>query len=301
MGYIFLALALASGITKGYCGKRTSSFIVTNSDSMIMNLLRMIICIFIVFLLILVQNELPTLAPDSKLLMVAALSGIASAAFVVSWLLSVRTGAYMMVEVFLLIGVMVPIVLCKLFFNEKIGYWQILGFVILTVAVYIMTAYNSSVKGKMSVGAFVLLMICGISNGLADFSQKLFVKTSPDGSVAAFNFYTYVFASLSLVAAYVVFRAIDKKNGAEIRDPIKVIKPIRYYVPIMAVCLFAHSFFKTLAAGYIDSVQLYPLAQGCSVVLALLMSAIFFKEKITFKCVVGICLSFVALLMINLL
>jgi drug/metabolite transporter (DMT)-like permease len=268
---------------------------------MIMNLLRMIICIFIGFLLILVQNELPTLAPDSKLLMVAALSGIASAAFVVSWLLSVRTGAYMMVEVFVLIGVMVPIVLCKLFFNEKIGYWQILGFVILTVAVYIMTAYNSSVKGKMSVGAFVLLMICGISNGLADFSQKLFVKTSPDGSVAAFNFYTYVFASLSLVAAYVVFRAIDKKNGAEIRDPIKVIKPIRYYVPIMAVCLFAHSFFKTLAAGYIDSVQLYPLAQGCSVVLALLMSAIFFKEKITFKCVVGICLSFVALLMINLL
>lgn len=301
MGYLFLALALASGITKGYCGKKTSASIVTNSDSMIMNLLRMVVCIFIGFLLILVQNDMPTLLPDAEMLLIAALSGIASAAFVVSWLLSVRTGAYMMVEVFLLIGVIVPILLCRVFFSEEIGIWQIMGFVILTVAVYIMTAYNSSVKGKMSFGAFVLLMICGVSNGLADFSQKLFIKTKSDGSVAAFNLYTYVFAALALVVAYIIFRAIDKKDGAQIRSPINVIKPIWYYVLIMAVCLFAHSFFKTLAAGYIDAVQLYPLAQGCSVILALLMSSIIFKEKITVKCVIGICLSFVALLMINLL
>lgn len=301
MGYLFLSLALAAGITKGYCGKKTSAAIVTNSDSMVMNLLRMVVCIFIGFLMILVQNDLPALIPNTNMLLVAALSGIASAAFVVSWLLSVRTGAYMMVEVFLLIGVMVPIVLCRIFFGEEIGVWQIVGFVILLVAVYIMTTYNSSLKGKMSIGAFVLLMICGISNGLADFSQKLFVKTELDGNVAAFNFYTYVFAALTLVVAYLVFRALDKRSGAEIRNPIIVIKPIWYYVLIMAVCLFAHSFFKTLAAGYIDAVQLYPLAQGCSVVLALLMSSIIFKEKITVKSIVGIGLSFVALLMINLL
>lgn len=206
----------------------------------------------------------------------------------------------MMVEVFLLLGVIVPIVLCRIFFAEEIGAWQIAGILLLLVAVFIMCTYNSSVKGKMSVASFWLLLLCGVSNGLADFSQKLFVKMRPEGSVAAFNFYTYVFAALVLSVAYVIFRQIDGKSGAAPRRPLEVVRPIWYYVLIMAVCLFAHSFFKTQAAHYLDAVQLYPLNQGGAVILSLLMSALIFKEKINAKCIIGICLSFTALLMINL-
>ena len=301
MGYLFLAVALAAGITKGYCGKKTSFAIITNSDSMIMNVLRMMLCVIIGFVLMLAQNQLSSLAQSGQALLIAALSGVSSAIFVVSWLLSVRIGAYMMVEVFLLLGVTVPIVLCRIFFAEEIAPWQIAGIAVLLVAVYIMTTYNSSIKGKMSPAAIGLLLLCGLSNGIGDFSQKLFVKTVPEGSVAAFNFYTYVFAAIVLAVAYLVFRSVDKKSGAEPRPPFKVIKPIWYFVLIMAVCLFANSFFKTLAAQELDAVVLYPLNQGCAVVLSLLMSSIIFKEKINAKCIVGICLSFVALIMINLL
>ena len=299
MGYLFLSIALAAGITKGYCGKKTSFAISSNSDSMIMNVLRMCICIVIGFLLIVVQNDIGSLRVDGFMMLVTALSGVASAAFVVSWLLSVRTGAYMMVEVFLLLGVIVPIVLCKVLFAEAIGVWQIAGIVLLLVAVFIMCTYNSSVKGRISISSFALLLLCGLANGFADFSQKLFVRSRPNGSVAAFNFYTYVFAAVTLVIAYIVFREADKKGENKPRAPFAVIKPIWIYVLVMAICLFANSFFKTRAAHYLDAVQLYPLNQGSSVVLSLLMSAIVFKEKVNARCIVGICLSFVALLMIN--
>lgn len=301
MGYLFLALALASGVTKGYCGKRTSGAIVSNSDSMIMNLLRMILCIAIGMVLVVAQDGLTALTPSTSLILISALSGIASAAFVVSWLLSVRTGAYMMVEVFLLLGVIVPIILCRILFAEEIGLWQIVGIAILLVSVYIMTTYNSSIKGKLSIKSLLLLLLCGLSNGVADFSQKLFVRTAPEESVAAFNSYTYVFAAATLAVAYIVFRAIDKKAGNEPRPPFKVIKPIWHFVVIMAVCLFANSYFKTLAAQYLDAINLYPLNQGSAVVLSLLMSSILFKEKINARCIIGIVLSFAALLMINLL
>ena len=301
MGYLFLAIALASGITKGYCGKTTSFAIVTKSDSMLMNVLRMIACIAIGFLLILAQNDIGSLNADTFLILVGALSGIASAAFVVSWLLSVRSGAYMMVEVFLLIGIIIPIVLCRIFFDEEIGPLQIVGILVLLVAVFIMCTYNTSIKGKMSVGSFLLLVLCGLSYGISDFSQKLFVKMRPEGSVAAFNFYTYVFAAIVLSIAYLVFRAADNRGEIKPRKPIEVIKPIWLYVLVMAICLFANSFFKTLAAQELDAILLYPLNQGCAVVLSLLMSAIIFKEKINAKCIIGISLSFVALLMINLL
>lgn len=298
---MFLSLALIAGVTKGYCGKKTSFAIETRSDSMIMNVLRMLLCIVIGFLLIMAQNDSASLVPDAKMLLISALSGVASAAFVVSWLLSVRSGAYMMVEVFLLVGVIVPIALCRIFFGEETGVWQIVGIAVLLVAVFIMCTYNASLKGKMTAGAFLLLLLCGISNGLADFSQKLFVKLTEDGSAAAFNFYTYVFAAVALALAYIIFRRIDRRGGAELRSPAEVIRPIWLYVLIMAVCLFANSFFKTQAAQYLDAVQLYPLNQGCAVILSLLMSAIIFKERINAKCIVGICLSFVALIMINLM
>ncbi len=301
MGYLFLGLVLLVGAVKGYCGKKTSYAIVTSSDSMIMNVLRMTASIVTGFLLLAAQRDLGALKPDGILLAGSLLSGLATAAFVVSWLLSVRSGAFMMVEVFLLAGVIVPIVLCRIFFAEAIGIWQVIGIVLLAAAVYIMCTYNSSLKGKMGKSAFLLLILCGLSSGMADFSQKLFVKLSPDGSAAAFNLYTYMFAALALLGVYLLIRRADEKKGEHPRHPLAVIRPIWYYVLIMAVSLFAHSFFKTQAAYYLDAVQLYPLSQGGAVILSLLMSAIFFKEKITGKCLAGIALSFVALLMINLL
>lgn len=300
MGYLFLALALAAGITKGYCGKKTSFAIKSNSDSMIINVLRMLACILIGFALLVIQNNVAALKIDWLMLVIAAVSGIASAAFVVSWLLSVKSGAYMMVEIFLLLGVAVPIVLCKIFFGAEIDVWQIIGLAVLLVSVFIMCTYNVSLKGKLRVGSILLLILCGLANGLADFSQKWFVQVYPKGSAAAFNFYTYVFAAATLLIAYFVFRAADKKGPVKPRSPIAVVKPIAIYVLIMAVCLFANSYFKTLAASYLEPIVMYPLNQGGAVVLSLLMSALLFKEKINWKCIVGIILAFVALLMINL-
>ncbi|MEE0947071.1 MAG: EamA family transporter [Acutalibacteraceae bacterium] len=299
MGYLFLSIALIVGTAKGYCGKKTSSAIETKTDSMILNLFRMILCILIGFLLTVWQNGFATLLPNTAILLISALSGIATSMFVICWLLSVRTGSYMMVEVFLLLGVTVPIVLCRVLFSEKIAALQVVGIAVLLIAIYIMTAYNSSVKGKMNFTAFLLLLLCGFSNGMVDFSQKLFVKIVPQGSIAVFNFYTYIFSALTLAIVYYVFRATDTREGENVRKPIVVIKSSWYFIVIMAVCLFANSFFKTQAAQYLDAVLLYPLSQGCAVILSLLMAAVFFKEKITVKCVAGIFLSFVALLMIN--
>ena len=300
MGYLFLSLALAAGVIKGYCGKRTGNAIAHSSDSMVMNGLRMGLCIIIGFALLLLQGEVSALAGDTALVWIALLSGVSTAAFVVAWLLSIRSGAYMMVEVFLLIGVIVPITLCRVFLNEPITLRQVLAICILVVAVYIMCTYNASVKGKLKPRAIVVLFLCGLGNGFADFSQKLFVKARPEASIAVFNLYTYLFAGAVLLIACIVFRRADQKAGAQLRAPLAVIKPIWIYVLIMAACLFAYSFFKTRAAGYLDAVQLYPLSQGASVLLSLLMSSLLFGEKINLRCIIGVVLSFAALLMINL-
>ena len=53
MGYLFLGLALFAGVTKGYCGKRTSGYTKDFGDAILANCIRMLLCIVIGLVLML--------------------------------------------------------------------------------------------------------------------------------------------------------------------------------------------------------------------------------------------------------
>lgn len=298
MGYLFLALALLAGSTKGYCGKKTSGFVREYKDAMFTNFVRMVLCILISFLLLALSGRLSLLAVDLNVVLITLLSGVTTSVFVVAWLLAVRRGAYMMLDVFLMLGVIVPLLLSEFLFDEKIHLNQWAGLLVLLVAVVIMCSYNNQIKEKMSLKSLGLLVLCGIANGLTDFSQKLYVKTVADSSAAVFNFYTYIFSALVLLVFYLGAKVTDKTGSSSETD---VLRRVGGYVAVMSVCLFLNSYFKTMAAGILPSAILYPLSQGASLILSSFMSLLFFKEKLTAKCVTGIALSFAGLLIINLL
>jgi multidrug transporter EmrE-like cation transporter len=79
-----------------------------------------------------------------------------------------------------------------------------------------------------------------------------------------------------------------------------ILKKAAGYVTIMALCLFLHSYFKTAAAGYLSATTLYPISQGGGLVLSIIMTTLCFKEKLTLKCLFGICIAFLGVLLINL-
>lgn len=298
MGYLFLALALLAGSTKGYCGKKTSGFVREYKDAMFTNFVRMVLCILISFLLLALSGRLSLLAVDLNVVLITLLSGVTTSVFVVAWLLAVRRGAYMMLDVFLMLGVFVPLLLSEFLFDEKIRLNQWAGLSVLLVAVVIMCSYNNQIKEKMSLKSLGLLVLCGIANGLTDFSQKLYVKTAAASSAAVFNFYTYIFSALVLLVFYLGAKVTDKTGSSSETD---VLRRVGGYVAVMSVCLFLNSYFKTMAAGILPSAILYPLSQGASLILSSFMSMLFFKEKLTAKCITGIALSFAGLLIINLL
>ncbi len=296
MGYLWLALALFAGVTKGYCGKRTSGYVNQFRDAVLANTIRMGFCVLFGFLLTVAQNGSASLRVDGTTLLISAISGVCSAAFVVSWLICVKKSAYMMMDVFLMMGAVIPLLGSSIQFGESIKLTQWLGLGILLAAVLLMCSYNNSIKERITPAALALLLLCGASSGLADFAQKLFVEYSPWVSAAVFNFYTYLWAGIVLVGYYL----ITGINGSAPTD-ITGLKKMMVFIPIMALCLFANSFFKTLAAEYLPAAQMYPLSQGAALILSSIMSAVLFKEKLTAKCIAGLILAFAALLIINLL
>lgn len=301
IGYLFVLLALFVGATKGYCGKRTSGVITTYPDTMLFNAVRMLICIPIGLLFVLLYTgSAGSLVVDAKTLLISAMAGIATSAFVVSWIVSVRRGAYMMVEVFLTLGVIVPVILCRVFFGEEVRISQLAGIALLVAATYIMCSYNNSIKAdKLSWKLLLPMSISGVANGLTSFSQKWFRYESA-ADVTVFNFYTYVFSAAALLVCWLFVRMKDSQGGKATDRKLPLAR-LGVYVTIMSLCIFLHSLFSTMATEHLTSSQLYPLMQGGGLTLSMLMSAVFFKEKITPRCLMGIGIAFGALLCINLL
>ena len=68
----------------------------------------------------------------------------------------------------------------------------------------------------------------------------------------------------------------------------------------MAAGLFVYNYFKTCAAEIVPAAEMYPLMQGISLVITIVMAALLFGERITWKSALGIALTFAALCMMNL-
>ena len=198
MGYLFLSAALIFGAVKGFCGKKMSGYTTNIYSATLINLLRMAVCVLISFCVVIMSGNINNLSVSGKLLAASALAGISTASFIVTWLLSVKKSAYMMLDVFLMLGTLVPIISGQFLFSEAITLRKIIGFVILVAAVLIMCSYNNSIKAKFTPATVILLILCGLSNGVTDLSQKIATKTIESLSVDIFNFYTYIFAVLTV-------------------------------------------------------------------------------------------------------
>ncbi len=312
MGYLFLALSVFMGATKGFCGKKTSGYAHSTLLSLFISTIRMFFCVLLGFAVVLIINgNFKAFQLDSITFVISLISGVATSVFVVSWLLAVKTGAYMMLDVFLTVGTLVPLILSAIFFAEYIIWLKWVGIALLIFASFIMFSYNRNVKGKTTVKGVILLIVCCLSNGLTQFTQKWFnmqmvERVLNDGvqmDATAFNFYAYVFSLASIVICFTVLALIYKKQNhkdSSIQTSyVEVFKKVWFYVLVMAFCLFMHTYFATLSANYLPSSEVFPLQRGTSLILSLMMSAIFFKEKINSKCIIGVVITFIGLLLIN--
>ena len=290
--YFFLFIVIASGAAKGYCGKKTSGYANTVRNAAYINCVRFILCAVIgLATAIMTDKCFPTLSLTG--LLISAVAGLMQTVFVITWVTSVRTNAYTLTDVFLTLGVLIPSVLSSLFYDESIRLLQWIGFVLLFIAVYIMCSYNNDIKAKLNIKTFLILFFCGAASGLCDYTQKVFRYEMVGESISAYCFYSYVFASIFLALAMIF---IKPKGGEKLCN----IKSFFGYVLILALAMFLNTFFKTQAGVGLSAMQIYPVVQGSALIIAALMAAIFFGERITRKSVIGMSLAFVALLTINL-
>ena len=295
MGYIFLSIALVTNNIKGYCGKQMSRYSAKLNDTLLICFFRMLMCIGTSAIILAVTGGFFGLEITPKLIGYAAFSGISTAILVAAWLFAANSSGYMMLEVFQMLGVGVTILMSFVIYKEEITVRDVIGFCVLVFAAYLM---HAGTKIKPTLKTLAVVILCGLANGMTDFSQKAFIYSGLDTTTAQFQLCSYVFAAVTLIVLYTAMTAgkkTEEKNGAT-----AILKKTWYFVLIMAVCLYANSYFKTEAANYLSAAKLYTLSQGGTMAIGTLMSAFLFKEKLTLKAYASIAITFIGLLIINL-
>lgn len=305
MGYLFLSVSLLSNATKGFFAKTISTKTSGLKSAVLTNFIRMLICIPLGLVFVLFDGGISALNVSVDLLLIAAFAGITTCTMLIIWLLAVQKSAYSAMDAFLSVSILVPILLSCIFYKETVTLSQGIGLALLLGAVILMSLYTNQIKQKLGLSAILLLVAMSLFNGLADFSYKLFNHRAPDVPASVFNFYIYTFSAIALLIVSLCLKdkkAVEATKDAEPLSANKekdLDKRKLIYIAVMAATQFCYSYFKTLAASRLSSVELFPLQQGLSITLSLLMAAVFFKEKVKPLCIIGLVVLFVGLLFLN--
>lgn len=290
MGYLYLFISLITGATKGLFGKKVSTLVTGTRGAAATNLLRMALCTLISILLLVTGIEKVSLVPDGPAIFIGIAAGVTLSAFTITWLLAVQKGAFVLISVAQMFGVVVTLICSTLVFGTQPTLLQYLGIALLIAAVLVMGSYSKKLKGSLTAIAIVLLILCGVSSGLYDFTLKLFTTYSTS-SKSMLNLLTYLVSALILGGMVLL-----PQKGEKVAIPWKkIVLPIL----LMSVCLFLNSYFKAFSTQYLPDAALYPIYQAGGLILSTLIGAVFFQERVTVRCVIGLVLAFAAILLLK--
>ena len=124
-------------------------------------------------------------------------------------------------------------------------------------------------------------------------SQKLFSVWLPEEPVSLYSFWTFAIASAVL---WCILPLIPPGGTKTRLLPGKSTLPA---LVILAAAVFLISQLVTSASAVLPSVVIFPAFNGLGLVLATLLSAICFQERLTLRSVLGMLLGIGALLLMQ--
>lgn len=294
MKYLLILTVLLCLALKGFCGKKTSQAVALIGDAFRFNFTRMLFCLIIATVPMLIEKA--SFAIEWRMAAICLFSGAVNVGLVVFWIFGVRKIALVTLDAAQTLSSILPAVLCLVLFGTPIKWSSLLGFAMIFGAACLLASYSRQQKGGFSLGAFALMVLTGICDGMMSFSQQLYRRYyTADGeavgdviySNVVFQFYTFLFATVIFAVILICWRLWGKeKPSAESTARFKKAVPL---IVIMAGCLFAASYLQTFITSTlgVNPDYLYPVIKGGCLVMSNGMGTLFFGEKITVKSVVG--------------
>ncbi|MCZ6676199.1 MAG: EamA family transporter [Candidatus Poribacteria bacterium] len=193
------------------------------------------------------------------------------------------------------LSILIPILFSIFYWQEKPNVYQIIGIGLVCLSLPLLTRNRSLVEKKKQLslqkGGFdrtqLILLILFFLTGWCSLSSKVFVQVSPQDSRELFLMFLFVTAAIIGLVPLVIFRTVP--TIGEIFPGI-----------VLGLCNIYQNHFLLVALNRLPGMVVFPIANSSALVLTALFAWIVWHERLRRVVIVGILISVVALVFINL-
>lgn len=229
---------------------------------------------------------------DGTTILLAACSGSFLA---INSLCSVKAllgGTLVLNSIFSTAGLIVPCVLGIFVFDETLSAISLLCIAVVLVGAVLLIDSSKEATGEFSAKTLFYLVMSFFSNGMVMFFQKLFGECNPNGNVSMFSMLTFLIPAMALSCVLLVKKSKNEKLE-------KFPKMLMVYIMILGFAVFVIQQTVTMLTPVMSAAVLFTIVNGGATVIAAIVGAILYKEKITIKSAVGLLLAIGALIVIK--
>jgi drug/metabolite transporter (DMT)-like permease len=195
---------------------------------------------------------------------------------------NVQKNGVVLSATFMKLGLLVPMALSVLFFQELPNLIQISGFLIAVVSILLINFE----KGQSSVGFKMSLLLLLLVNGGADAMSKVFEEMGSAQQSGQFLFYTFLTAGI-LCFAYVIWKK-ERMGRAEVLFGL-----------LIGIPNFFSAKFLLAALEKLKAVIVYPTYSVGTLLVVTLVGVCSFKEHLSKKQWFGLGLILISLILLN--
>lgn len=290
MASIYIGIILCCRVLQHLCNKRASMQITGTACFVKYSAYRQLLSAACGLLLIAVGGK--GMQWNLLTVLISTLSGITLIASMGFSMAALKAGTVALTALFGTAGILVPCIAGIFLFQEPMSLGQWFGIVLFFVAAYFLITSSSKIYCKITLKSIFLLIGVMLANGGTMLAQQMFTFYVPGGSVSTFSFLSFGIVGIVML---VLSGVLPRTEGENSKLSIHLIG----YGAILSAAVFVINQLATILTAMVSPAVLFTFINGGSTVIGAIVAAVFFREKLTFRSIVGVTLGVISLVIIK--
>ena len=271
---ILLSVTAASGLSLSYKFGTQRATDKVSSPPLMCTVAALFVCIMYTLLAFLLDGGIAF--PRKESLLYAVMAGVAYSTAAVGYLLALECGPYSVTVIVLNISSFMPILYSHLFLQEDISPWQLAGLAVMIGACGMLTVVRSrgAKSNKISLRWVLFALLVFAANGFINFAIRLNTTLTPETSRNSLFAAAYALATVLCFLFYIFTGGLKKRVS-----PKPLILPALGVAGSLTLQLTPNAILPL----YLTAALQYPLVNGMTILLGVVIGTVFFKEKIGFR------------------
>lgn len=296
---VYILIILLFRVVQAVFNKQSSNEMRSVRTLMVYSTYRMAISAVLGLVLILIAGN--GFRIDGLTVLIATFSGLMLFVASACSLYCMKSGTVSLDSMFGTAGMLIPMLAGIFLFDQPVRPLQWVGVAVFFVSAWLLVRSSKKTYSNFSFKTALLLAGSLLSNGATMLAQQLFTAYVPDGDVSAFSFISFgVLAVLCGAVSLVMFLRQRQVAPAAWRDDFKLSKNLLICGVALAVAVFVINQLATVSTALVSPVILFAFINGGGTIIATVVAAVLYKEKLSVSSTVGVLLGIASLLMIKL-